>query len=535
MGVNNSLNNPVVRLMKQLLNSLCARLWTSNVRATSRQPKRRTRLGLETLEGRLVPAGLPASYETPLGSQALQANAVTTQHGPNALDITAIDRLDFSTGFANARARLTLNGAAKVSETALRLTDGQSGQRASVFTTAPVNVRQFATVFTFRLTNARAEGFTFTIQGVGATALGQAGAGLGYGAPAVGGTGGIGRSVAMKFDVFDNNGEGSNSIGLYLNGAAPTKLGSLSLAGSGIDLRSGHTFAVQAIYNGTTLQGSITDLETGATATRSFQVNVAELVGGDTAHVGFTASTGGQTATQDILSWSYTSATPVDVKVIPQGGKQVVQANGRTVGTYDGVKSLTFSADGQHYAFVGVTVDNVRKTASMTAVVDGVSRRTFNHNITHLQLSADGKRYAFVGVTIDNTRGTFTRTAVVDGVNRGSFNNNVTDLQLSADGKRFAFVGIQVGSDRVFRATVIVDGVNQGAFHTISHLSFSANSRSFAFVGNVRGVGGKNTATVVRDGRKLATLDAVSLLRFRADNRLLVEGAIGLSRVTRIL
>ena len=41
---------------------------------------------------------------------------------------------------------------------------------------------------------------TFTIQGQGPTALGGRGINLGYG--------GLVQSVAVKFDVFDNGGEG---------------------------------------------------------------------------------------------------------------------------------------------------------------------------------------------------------------------------------------------------------------------------------------------------------------------------------------
>ena len=53
--------------------------------------------------------------------------------------------------------------------------------------------------------------FTFAIQGSAPTALGGLGGALGYA--------GMTNSVAVKFDIYDNAGEGTNSTGLYLNGA----------------------------------------------------------------------------------------------------------------------------------------------------------------------------------------------------------------------------------------------------------------------------------------------------------------------------
>ena len=52
---------------------------------------------------------------------------------------------------------------------------------------------------------------------------------------------GIGPGFGVKFDLFDNAGEGANSTCLYMNGQAPTT-GGTSLAPSGIDLHSRHGF-----------------------------------------------------------------------------------------------------------------------------------------------------------------------------------------------------------------------------------------------------------------------------------------------------
>jgi fibronectin type 3 domain-containing protein len=236
--------------------------------------------------------------------------------------------VDFSAGFAGATG-LTFNGSAALSGSRLRLTDGRQYRANSVFASTAVDVTQFNAAFTFQLTYPVADGFTFTIQGNGPTALGLSGGGLGYGPDNAGGSGGIAKSVAVKFDLYDNAGEGNNSTGLYLNGAAPTNIGSVNLTGTGIDLHSGDTFNVALSYDGTLLHVTITDTVTGAAASQSYAVNIPATVGGTTGYVGFTAGTGSLTATQDILSWTYAPtgttppAAPTNLAAVGAAGPQV--------------------------------------------------------------------------------------------------------------------------------------------------------------------------------------------------------------------
>src|SRR5271166_5782105 len=146
------------------------------------QPVRKTRLAIEALEDRLAPAAL----------------------------------IDFSTGFAGSTSVLTLNGSATLNGSKLELTNGGLYEAASAFATSPVDVTGFNTQFTFQLsagTNT-ADGFTFTIQNDGPTALGSMGGGLGYGTDGVHSGSTIGNSVAIKFDLYNNQGEGSDSTGL---------------------------------------------------------------------------------------------------------------------------------------------------------------------------------------------------------------------------------------------------------------------------------------------------------------------------------
>src|SRR5205814_6922324 len=133
--------------------------------------------------------------------------------------------------------------------------------------TTPVNVARFSTTFTLQQTSATGDGMMFIVQnaGSGGKAIWPAGSALGY---SYGATqpGAILNSVAIKFDLYSNSGEGPNSTGLYLGGAQPTKP-ALDLTSSGIDLHSTHPMCVQITYDGTTLNMTITDTITSGSYT----------------------------------------------------------------------------------------------------------------------------------------------------------------------------------------------------------------------------------------------------------------------------
>jgi hypothetical protein len=203
---------------------------------------------------------------------------------------------------------MTLNGKATLNGTRLRLTDGGASEGASAWYGSQVNIQRFTTNFSFQITggtNPTADGFAFVIQGNTSTALGPPGGGLGYGPAGFGGTG-IPNSVAVKFDLYSNSGEGTDSTGLYVNGASPT-LPAVDMTSSGVNLHTTDAFNVQISYDGTNLSMTITDATTNATFTQAWPINIPSTVGGNTAFVGFTGGTGGLTAIQEIIGWTMTS------------------------------------------------------------------------------------------------------------------------------------------------------------------------------------------------------------------------------------
>ncbi len=211
--------------------------------------------------------------------------------------------INFPNGFSSA-ANLSLAGVAKVTNNVLQITLSPATLSAgSAWFKTKVNVTGFTTDFNFQLPVATADGFTFTIQNQSATAIGPSGSGLGYGGSNPGAAGGIGKSVAIKFDVYSNLGEGTDSTGFYTNGASPTTP-AIDMTSSGVVLRSGHVLHAHVTYDGTNLTMVLTDTATAASFTRTVAINIPTIVGSATAYVGFTGGTGGLSMTTNIMNWT---------------------------------------------------------------------------------------------------------------------------------------------------------------------------------------------------------------------------------------
>lgn len=202
--------------------------------------------------------------------------------------------IDFSQGFGSA-AGLKFNGFARPYGNGILLTDGQGNEASSMFFTRPVAAKTFTTRFRFQFAkDTLGDGLTFCLQNNRPAALGPWGGEMAYK--------GIDNSVAVKFDLFDNFGEGKNSTGVYFDGAYPA-LPAVDLAQSGIDLHAGDPIDVVITYNGKTLKVKETDVVTLATAAQSYQIDIP-LYTGPRAYAGFTASMGGAISTLYLNSWT---------------------------------------------------------------------------------------------------------------------------------------------------------------------------------------------------------------------------------------
>jgi hypothetical protein len=268
--------------------------------------------------------------------------AYVIQNGGNSIN--------FGSGFSST-AGLTLNGSAVAdNDTRLQLTNGGTSQAGSIFWNAPINIQAFTTTFEFQLSNAQGNGFTFTIQNIAPTALGGDSAGLGYQD--------IQKSVAIKFNFYNYQNEGSDSTGVYTDGEPPV-LPSTDISPSGIQLGSGDSIQAKITYDGTNLTLNLLDLVTNDTFTMTQAINIPQTVGGNTAYVGFTGSTGGLSASQKILTWTY-STQSVPPIFTPAAG------------TYNSTQTVALSS-GTSDASIYYTTDGSAPTASSTKYTGPVS------------------------------------------------------------------------------------------------------------------------------------------------------------------
>lgn len=232
------------------------------------------------------------------------------------------DSINYPAGFPSNPPDLTHNGSAQFTNSLLQMTDGGGGEAGSVFSTTALNITSFTTTFTLKDTPVigSADGVAFVIQDApqGDAALGPPGGALGYA--------GIANSIALKFALFTNGGN-TSSTGLFTDGQSPDGFPAQNVPLSPINLASGDPLTITLTYNGTTLNELVTDTVTAATFSDSYSVNIPGIVGGSTAFVGFTGSTGAETAIQDIQTWTYNSAAvpePSTLALLSLGGMCLV-------------------------------------------------------------------------------------------------------------------------------------------------------------------------------------------------------------------
>jgi len=131
-----------------------------------------------------VPLGISATTTLKAFATAPNLTNSLVASGLYTIAPNATNSINYSNGFTSTG--MAFVGAAKISGTRLRLTDGRQSQTSAAWSATQVNLQGFSTDFTFQQapysqSPQLADGLTFTIQGVGTTAIGPGGGGLGYG------------------------------------------------------------------------------------------------------------------------------------------------------------------------------------------------------------------------------------------------------------------------------------------------------------------------------------------------------------------
>jgi hypothetical protein len=256
---------------------------------------------------------------------------------------------------------LVTNGYASAAVTnngALVLTDGNLDEARSVLYDAKVPIDTFTSHFTFTIGagGQDADGFTFVIDNGTTRDLGASGYHLAYAAGTFGDN-----SIALEFNSY-NLGAFGSTFAFASGGVIPASTQNLSP----LDLHSGDTVDATVTYNGTTLAIHLVDTANSVTFNASEPINLAQVLGGHAAYVGFTGATGNDDSTQVINSFDFAgtangptiTALAASVPLSPTGTKAhlSVSAESLTGGTLtynwsllhtpSGAATPTFSANG---------------------------------------------------------------------------------------------------------------------------------------------------------------------------------------------
>jgi hypothetical protein len=221
---------------------------------------------------------------------------------------------------------LALNGSASVTGNLLQLTPAANDQYGSAYYTTPVAVSGgFTTTFTFRISNDGADGFAFIIQNDprGTTALGFHGTSLGYSDYVVPGGLAIVNSIVVEFDTWNSGVQAgdtsANEISIHTDGVNDNRFEeafSLGNVTPAINMSDGQVHTVRIVHAPPSLSVYLDNLvtpvltvpysfATGGNHIGGAPVGGLNLIGGTSAYVGFSGTTGGVTEVHEIHSWSF--------------------------------------------------------------------------------------------------------------------------------------------------------------------------------------------------------------------------------------
>ncbi|HOW73824.1 MAG TPA: hypothetical protein PKY77_24745 [Phycisphaerae bacterium] len=238
--------------------------------------------------------------------------------------------IGFNDGFGWSR-----NGWAWVDKQNLYLTNSLFNQASSAFFVIPQPVTKPFTVGFFYMAGnfdpfyGGADGFTFCLQNEGPTAVGGSGSNLGY---LRSGAQGIAPSVAVAFNIY-----GGSRLGILENGRMTYYLP------TSLCLRCGHPIGIIMRF-GDNISGNPPDVDTLAWMMQDtvngdrvdwarLDLPIPTLVGGNTAYIGFTGSTGLGFSTQKIYNFFYVPGAAVDISGVNLGPAQTQQYSGSLMNT----------------------------------------------------------------------------------------------------------------------------------------------------------------------------------------------------------
>jgi len=271
-----------------------------------------------------VDSGLPLTYlllaalpsGLTLSTNGLLSGVPAVPSGVYPLSIRAANAYNFtdfsfqlvvSDGTSDDRFSWQLNGGAELTNSVFTLTDGGFGQARSAWYLFRQDINSFEASFEYTAVsnNFMADGITFVLQNdpAGINALGGAGGSLGYS--------GISPSMALLLNIYPGA-PGGPGIQLGVNGSAQGSY----LNTSPVSLTSEDPIKVGLFYVNGDLTVTLSNLVSSLSYTTNFTIDIPLAVGANQAWVGFTAATGGDTATQIVSNFIFTSLSAVSTVIV---------------------------------------------------------------------------------------------------------------------------------------------------------------------------------------------------------------------------
>ena len=214
-----------------------------------------------------------------------------------------------SINFANG-ANWQLNNGAVIAGNVLTLTDGAGSENRSSFVDYPQYIADFQASWTYQdIGGGGADGMVFVLQNsvAGPAALGAPGGALGYWA--------IAPSVGLEFNIYSGS-PGGVGIMLGINGATAKNGGGLPYGSTApVNIASGDPIDVTVRYVGGVMSLTLTDSVANASFSYNLAADLAGVLGGNTAYVGFTGASGGSPSQQQVSNFAFASLPQLSMQL----------------------------------------------------------------------------------------------------------------------------------------------------------------------------------------------------------------------------
>ncbi|MDH3469130.1 MAG: DUF1929 domain-containing protein, partial [Gammaproteobacteria bacterium] len=276
-----------------------------------------------------------------MNSQGTPSVAHVVQvRSPNLDDPPEQSTLEFAFSTLGDLASFVLNGDAHGVGNVLRLTDNAGGQTGSAYYGIPVSIggnTSFSTRAEWRAHGSQdgAAGLAFVVQGNGSGEIGGGDAGLGIG--------GVGNSLAIEIDYWQDSGgdPDDNHIAVTVAGNTNNHVGSVF---SPFDLEDGNSHVLWIDYDGNSdnleiyLGQNTSDAKPALPILTIPSLDLPAIIG-SRGYFGFTAATGSTSNYHDIEAWSLAVGYGGESLVVdpivapPQSGGGPVEFSASATGT----------------------------------------------------------------------------------------------------------------------------------------------------------------------------------------------------------